>query len=137
MKTGKYIINKVKFLQVEECFDMRCTIIEQVKQGQKEKFNVYEETGKKRRILLKYKYKAKIVYPSRYDYMNGIKVYNCDKDCTSIYYSYIILNHDEKEVFYCYTQMALHKYSKEMYEKEMIDLKELKENYGKSKNENQ
>ena len=105
---------------------MRCTIIEQVKQGQKEKFNVYEETGKKRRILLKYKYKRKIVYPSRFSYFNGCRVYNCDKDCTPIYYSYTILNHDEKQVIYCYSQIGLHKYSKEMYEKEMKRLQEAK-----------
>ena len=107
---------------------MNCTIIEHRKQNGKEQYTIIKETDKKRKIISKYKCKSKTVYPSPYDYMNGRKVYNCDKDCSPIYTFYTILNHSEKEIIDICFESVIKDYNKERYKQflEVVNLMNVK-----------
>ena len=107
---------------------MNCTIIEHKEQNKKETDTIIEETDKKRKIILKYKPKSKKIYPRRYDYIDGRKVYNYDKDCSPIYTYYTILNHNEKELIYISFENVIKDYRKERYEQflEVVNLMKLK-----------
>lgn len=94
---------------------MNCIIIENTRSYKKNEHKIIKENDKKKKIILKYKKKSKIIYPSRYDYINGKKVYNYDKDCSPIYKIYTILNNDEKEIIEICFETAIKYYNKEQY----------------------